>query len=52
VIELRVFALLLKYCSQMAQAFVGVCPKVYKMAASKKTNNKDQLSKTNVWDVL
>ena len=52
VIELRVFALLLKCCSQIAQAFVGVCPKVYKLAASKKTNNKDHLSKTNVCHVL
>jgi len=52
VTKLRVFALLLKYCSQMAQAFVGVCPKVYKLAAAKQTNNKDQLSQTNVWHVL
>jgi len=52
VIELRVFALLLKYCSQMAQAFVRVCPKVYKLAVAKKTHNKDHLSKTIVGHVL
>ena len=33
----------------MAQAFVGVFRKVYKMAASKTTPNEDLLSKTNVW---
>jgi len=37
----------------MAQAFVGVCPEVYKMQVSKKTKSKkDQLSKTNIWDVV
>ena len=33
VIELRVFAILLKYCSQMSLAFVRVCQRVYKLAA-------------------
>jgi hypothetical protein len=47
-----VFALLLKYCSQMAQVFVRVCPKLYRLAVTQKTNNKDHLSKTNVWHVL
>ena len=37
----------------MAQAFVGVCPEVYKMQVAKKTKSKkDQLSKTNIWDVV
>ena len=34
-IELSKFALLLKFCIQIVQALVGLCSKVYKLAASK-----------------
>ena len=44
-IELRVFALLLKCCSQIAQAFVGVCPKVSSWQPQRKLTTMTILAK-------
>ena len=40
VLEFGVFYLLLKYSSQMAQVFIGVCSEIYKMHFSNKLTEK------------